>query len=128
MWATGMILVIIAFPEGTRSRDGRIRPFKKGIFRVALEAGVPIVPVAVEGSGKVLPADGFQPRPGRIRARIGEPIDTRAYSVESRDRLIRDVRDAIIDLHLEIGGAGGDRNDPIAAAAVTSAGPTGDLT
>lgn len=132
MWATGMIFVdrersaraiaslkragrkirsgasIIAFPEGTRSRDGRIRPFKKGVFRVALEAGVPIVPVALEGSRHILPAGGFQPRPGRIRVRIGEPIDTSAYSVESRDRLVRDVRDAVIELHERIGGAGGD--------------------
>jgi 1-acyl-sn-glycerol-3-phosphate acyltransferase len=138
MWATGMIFVdrsqsakairsiqrageriragasIIAFPEGTRSRDRRIHPFKKGIFRVALEAGVPIVPVALEGGADVLPADGFRPRPGVIRVAIGEPIDVTRYSVENRDRLIRDVRSALIDLHLAIGGAGGDKEDAVA--------------
>ncbi len=95
---------ILAFPEGTRSRDGRILPFKKGIFVLALEAQVPIVPIAIEGSGKVLPADGFRVRPGEVRVKMGAPIHTASRTAEDRDELMREVRDALISLHREIGG------------------------
>jgi len=98
---------IIAYPEGTRSRDGRILPFKKGVFVLALEAGVPIVPLAIEGSGAVLPTDTFRLRPGRVRLKVGTPIPTAGRSTEERDALVREVRDAMIRLHLEIGGKGG---------------------
>jgi len=138
MWATGMIFVdrsnreravrslalagerirgganILAYPEGTRSRDGRILPFKKGPFVVALRAGVPIIPVAIEGAGRVLPADGFGVRPGTIRVKFGEPIPTAGLTDDQRDQLMRQVRDAIIDLTASIGGPGGDKATTIA--------------
>ena len=122
MWATGMIFVdrsnreqaikslaaagkliragasILAFPEGTRSRDGRVSPFKKGPFVVALQAQVPIVPVAIEGSGAVLPRGGWRARPGRIRVKFGVPIPTAGLSEADRDQLMHRVREAIIDL------------------------------
>lgn len=104
---------IIAYPEGTRSRDGRILPFKKGAFVLALEAGVPIIPVAIDGSGKVLPTDTFKVRPGTIRLKVGQPIPTAGRSPEQRDSLVHEVRDALIRLHREIGGAGGDESDAI---------------
>jgi 1-acyl-sn-glycerol-3-phosphate acyltransferase len=107
---------IIAYPEGTRSRDGRILPFKKGVFVLALEAGVPIVPVAIEGSGKVLPSDSFALRPGEVRLKVGRPIPTEGRSAEEREQLVREVRHALIALHQEIGGAGGDLDDAIAPA------------
>lgn len=140
MWATGMIFVdrrkhdeavrsldracvriregasILAYPEGTRSRNGRILPFKKGPFVVAMRAGVPIVPVAIEGTARVLPCDGFRLRGGTIRVRIGTPIPTAGLADSDRDRLVRQVRDALIDLHVQIGGNGGDREDAVAAA------------
>ncbi|HLL56185.1 MAG TPA: lysophospholipid acyltransferase family protein [Myxococcaceae bacterium] len=109
---------IIAYPEGTRSRDGRILPFKKGVFVLALEAGVPIVPVAIEGSGKVLPSDGFRLRPGDVRLKVGRPIPTAGRTPEQRDELMREVRHALIGLHLEIGGPGGDLDDAIAPAGI----------
>lgn len=63
------------FPEGTRSRDGRVGPFKPGAFEVALQAGVQVLPVALEGTGRVLPAEGFfRVRPGPIRVRFGAPL------------------------------------------------------
>lgn len=108
---------ILAYPEGTRSPDGSILPFKKGPFVLALEAKVPIIPVAIEGSGAVLPRDGFRIRPGVIRMKVGDPIQTADLKPEDRDDLLRRTRDAIIQLHREIGGKGGD-DDAIAAAGV----------
>ncbi len=107
---------IIAFPEGTRSRDGSILPFKKGIFHVAIAAQVPIVPVVAESTGKVLPRDGFRIRPGVVRFKIGEPIATAGLTEKDRDALMKRVRDAMIDLHVSIGGKGGDKSSAIAAA------------
>jgi 1-acyl-sn-glycerol-3-phosphate acyltransferase len=67
---------VVSFPEGTRSRDDRVRPFKTATFAAAIEAGVPVVPIAIAGAGRVLPPEGWHPRPGRIRVLIGEPIST----------------------------------------------------
>jgi 1-acyl-sn-glycerol-3-phosphate acyltransferase len=141
MWLTGMIFVdrsnrtkalrslalagarirgganILAYPEGTRSRDGAILPFKKGPFVLALEAGVPIIPVAIEGSGRVLPSDGFRIRAGEVRLKIGMPIETAGRSPQQRDDLLREVRDAIISLSRDLGGPGGDA-EAIAAVGV----------
>jgi len=66
------------FPEGTRSRSGALAPFKAGLLQAAIDAGVPVVPVAIDGCGKVLPVQGmFRARPGTIRVRLGAPIPTR---------------------------------------------------
>jgi 1-acyl-sn-glycerol-3-phosphate acyltransferase len=89
---------LCAFPEGTRSRDGSVGPFKGGVLQVAIAAGVPVVPVAITGSGSVLPAAGFQVRPGTIRVRFGTPIATSGLAVEDRNALARQARDAVIDL------------------------------
>ena len=89
---------LCAFPEGTRSRDGSVGPFKGGVLQVAIAAGVPVVPVAISGSGSVLPAAGFQVRPGTIRVRFGMPIATTGSTVEDRNALARQARDAVIDL------------------------------
>lgn len=67
---------VVSFPEGTRSRDLAVHPFKTATFAAAIEAGVPVVPVAIEGSGRALPPEGWHPRPGRIRVLFGEPIPT----------------------------------------------------
>jgi 1-acyl-sn-glycerol-3-phosphate acyltransferase len=139
MWATGMIFVdrsnrtkavkslaaagqrirdganILAYPEGTRSTDGRILPFKKGPFVVALQAGVPIIPVAIDGSGRLLPRGGFRLRKGVVRVKFGQPIPTAGLGDDDRDALMHRVRDALIDLHTAIGGAGGDKQAAIAA-------------
>jgi 1-acyl-sn-glycerol-3-phosphate acyltransferase len=106
---------ILAFPEGTRSRDGKILPFKKGVFVVALEAGVPIVPVAIHGSGAVLPTGGFRVKGGPVRLKVGKPIETQGRGTDARDALLIEVREAIIELHRSLGGAGSDA-EPIAEA------------
>lgn len=90
---------LCAFPEGTRSRDGSIRPFKGGAFQVALQAGVPVVPIAIDGSGAVLPASGFRVRPGTITLRIGEPIATAGLHAGDRHTLAQRAHDAVAAMH-----------------------------
>jgi 1-acyl-sn-glycerol-3-phosphate acyltransferase len=68
---------LCVFPEGTRSRNGRMAPFKGGAFQAAIDAGVEVLPVAIEGAGAVLSPEGlFRVRPGRIVVRIGQPLPT----------------------------------------------------
>ena len=67
---------VCLFPEGTRTRDGRMGEFKAGPFEAARMAGVPVLPVALDGAGAVLPPGGlFAVRPGNIRVRFGSPIE-----------------------------------------------------
>ncbi len=76
------------FPEGTRSRTGALLPFKAGLLQAAIDAGVQVVPVAVDGCGKVLPVDGlFRVRPGIIRVRIGDPIAVTVPDAPDRQQL-----------------------------------------
>jgi 1-acyl-sn-glycerol-3-phosphate acyltransferase len=89
---------LIAFPEGTRSKDGVIGAFKGGAFQLAIEAGVPVVPVHIEGSGKVLPPSGFAVRPGTIRLRFGSPIETQGLQDKDRVALTQRAREAVVAL------------------------------
>lgn len=86
---------LCVFPEGTRSRDGEVLPFKSGAFQVALDSGADVVPVAIEGSGRVLQLQGlFTVRPGTITVTIGEPLrtaeiaDRQALAVQARDSVV----------------------------------------
>lgn len=105
---------IAMFPEGTRSDDGRVLPFKKGPFSLAMGAAVPIVPVTIEGSGQLMPKNSWSITPGPIHVRIGAPIDPRPYA-DRREALIATVRNVIIDQSLALGGLGGDPSTPVAA-------------
>ena len=86
---------VIFFPEGTRSPDGRMRAFKKGGFMMALDMGLPILPVSISGSRHVLPARQLRLLPGVVRIRAHPPIDPKNYGLEGRERLMADVRAAI---------------------------------
>ncbi len=109
---------IIAYPEGTRSSDGKILPFKKGPFVLALTAGVPIIPVGIEGTWKVSPKEAlWRLRPADVRMKIGQPIITKGRSPTERDQLLHEVRAAVIALNVELGGQGGVDSD-IAAVGV----------
>jgi 1-acyl-sn-glycerol-3-phosphate acyltransferase len=80
------------FAEGTRSRDGSLRPFKAGPFKLAIEAGVPIFPVAISGAGRAMPADTLRLRPAVIRVRILPPIPTTGLVTADVDALREQVR------------------------------------
>lgn len=89
---------VVIFPEGTRTRDGRLCPFKKGGFHLAIDSGVAIVPVAIRGSRAVMPRGGALIRAGTVSVEVGEPIPTAGLTVADRDALIRRVRGEIAQM------------------------------
>jgi 1-acyl-sn-glycerol-3-phosphate acyltransferase len=92
------------FAEGSRSRDGTLRPFRAGPFKLAIDAGVPVVPVAITGAGEALPPDGIRIRPSDLRVRILPPIPTAGLSIADVDGLREQVRARIAEA-LGVGGA-----------------------
>jgi 1-acyl-sn-glycerol-3-phosphate acyltransferase len=88
---------LLIFPEGTRSMDFRLLPFKRGGFKLALQAGVPVVPLTINGSGRVNPAGSIRLYPGRISVTLHRPIMPPAgVSRAQAEALLRErVHDAI---------------------------------
>ncbi|MBS1767615.1 MAG: 1-acyl-sn-glycerol-3-phosphate acyltransferase [Acidobacteria bacterium] len=87
---------VVIFPEGTRTRTGELLPFKKGGFNLAMDAGVPIVPIAIQGGFRILPKGGRRVRPGLYEVRFGQPVDTVAFT--NRDALMAEVQGRIQSL------------------------------
>ncbi len=96
--------VVTVYPEGTRSVDGTILPFKKGPFMLAIEAQVPIVPIAVDGAQHALRKRTFRLHGHPIRVVVGRPIETHGLTVADRDDLLRRTRLAMLELHRLAGG------------------------
>ena len=89
--------VLGIYPEGTRSPDGRLYRGKTGVARMALEARVPVVPVAMIGTDKVQPIGRKVPRIGRVGIVIGEPLDFSRYDGMAEDRFVlRSITDEIM--------------------------------
>lgn len=84
-------LSFAVYPEGTRSPDGRLRPFKKGTFVMAIQAGVPVVPVSIVGAHKLMRKGGWTLRPGEVMIRFGPPVDASQYTMERRGELLSRV-------------------------------------
>jgi 1-acyl-sn-glycerol-3-phosphate acyltransferase len=87
---------IVIFPEGTRSRDGRLREFKKGAFVLAIATGIPIVPVCCVGTRRLMPRGSrLNVVPGDVEIFVEPPIPTTGLRYEDRDALAARVREAI---------------------------------
>ncbi|HTS71598.1 MAG TPA: lysophospholipid acyltransferase family protein [Terriglobia bacterium] len=85
----------LGYPEGTRSPDGRLQAFKKGVFVMAIKSGALVVPMSVSGASKIMPKGEPVIRPGRIRITFQQPIDAGNYTMERRGELIQRTHDAI---------------------------------
>lgn len=89
-------LSVVVFPEGTRGREGTLQRFKRGGFQLAQAAGVPVVPVGIRNSGRLLPRGSWHADPGVIRVRTGEPVDPSRHA--GPRALEKVVRQAIAEL------------------------------
>ena len=93
---------ILFFAEGTRSPDGKVHAFKKGGITLALQAQLPIIPMAVSGTRKFLPKGTLVIRPGgRVRIVLAAPVDTATRSVSDRDAVTAHVRQIVVENHIE---------------------------
>jgi 1-acyl-sn-glycerol-3-phosphate acyltransferase len=114
---------VVLFPEGTRSRDGKLGAFKKGGFHLAIDAGVPILPVALKGTRETMPRGSLLLRAGRVQAIVGTPIPTAGLSETDRHKLLEQVRGCIAEMLGETLGpvperalaAGGSSKSPVRA-------------
>jgi len=88
---------IMIFPEGTRSRDGNIRPFKKGGFIMAVDSGASVVPIVIHGTRPIMAKNSLRINPGDVTMEIGNPIETTGYIRETKDDLIKYVRSVICE-------------------------------
>jgi len=86
----------LIFPEGTRSRSGRIQEFRRGGFFLAIESGAPIVPITIDGSFELMPKGQWFVRPGRIRVDFHAPIPTAGLTPEDIPALSDRVKTAIV--------------------------------
>jgi 1-acyl-sn-glycerol-3-phosphate acyltransferase len=89
---------LMAFPEGTRSVDGRVKEFKKGVFYMAIEAGVPIVPVVINDTRLVMRKREKRIVPGDVYLEILPPVSSAGYTTENVEELIERVRGMIAAL------------------------------
>lgn len=88
-------LSFVIFAEGTRSRDGRLQPFKRGAFVMAIRAGVPVVPVSLAGTQKLLRKGDWKLYPGEVTVKFGLPLDASQYAMEVRQRLLEETYEAV---------------------------------
>jgi 1-acyl-sn-glycerol-3-phosphate acyltransferase len=88
---------VIIFPEGTRSRNQNVQPFKKGGFVLAVDSGVPIVPVILHGTWKIMPKNQFFIEPGHVVVEIKKPIESSDYTREIKDLLMGKIRTVIME-------------------------------
>ena len=88
---------VIVFPEGTRGYDYPLRPFKKGPFVLAIDAGAPIVPVLIHGAREVIRKGSMMVHPGRIDVHLLEPVSVEGFSYDDRDELAEQVRARIAE-------------------------------
>lgn len=101
-------LSLVLFPEGTRSSDGRLGRFKKGTFVLAIETGIDLVPVSLEGGARRHPRGALRIRPGRMWLRCGPAIPTSGLTAEDRAQLTERTRAAVAGMLEELRAEGGE--------------------
>jgi len=89
---------LVIFPEGTRSPDGKLLPFKTGGAVLAIKARVPAVPVAILGTERILPKGRFRVGRSDVEIRIGAPISTEGLTLRDKVALTRRLREAVREL------------------------------
>ncbi|MDI1352818.1 MAG: lysophospholipid acyltransferase family protein [bacterium] len=96
-------IIIWIAPEGTRSKDGQLAPFKKGAFITAIQAGATIIPIGIRGAFNILPARSFNINLHQeAEIHIGKPIDASQFTIENKDFLVKETFEAIkklVDQH-----------------------------
>ncbi|MDL1963368.1 MAG: 1-acyl-sn-glycerol-3-phosphate acyltransferase [Deltaproteobacteria bacterium] len=88
---------VLIYPEGTRSKDGNIGPFKNGGFVLAVESGASIVPVIIHGTWPIMSKDKILVKSGNVTIEIQKPIETKNYNRKTRDDLLKKVRNVICE-------------------------------
>lgn len=88
---------VVIFPEGTRSQNNNIQPFKKGGFFLAIDSGVHIVPIIIHGTWSIMPKKQFLVKPGNVVLEITSPIESSDYTRETRDDLMEKIRNVIME-------------------------------
>ncbi|MBU1194185.1 MAG: 1-acyl-sn-glycerol-3-phosphate acyltransferase [Proteobacteria bacterium] len=86
---------VLFFAEGTRTRDGKLLPFKKGAFRFAKEIDLPILPITIENSIDFLPSDSLDLIPGTIHITVHPPVDISDHDIDELDSIIKNTRNTI---------------------------------
>jgi 1-acyl-sn-glycerol-3-phosphate acyltransferase len=88
---------IVFFPEGTRSEDNDVLPFKKGAFRLAIELGLPLLPISLHNTGELVPNGTVDWKPGHVSMQIHQPIATNLLTLADLDDLKDQVRQQIVN-------------------------------
>lgn len=95
---------VLVFPEGTRSKNGKLHPFKAGALLLAIKSGVPVVPIGFNNASQILPKGKLLPRNGEIVLRIGTPIQTTNYTTKDKQKLAKvlyiQVKELLEEQHL----------------------------
>ena len=87
---------VLIFPEGTRSPDGHLQSFKKGLFLIALKSQAPILPITIQGTAKILQKGDWRTYPGQVRITIDPSIETAGIPTEKEEELSRRVRSTLM--------------------------------
>ncbi len=93
---------VTIFPEGTRSNDGSIKPFLNGGFILAIDSGVPVVPLVISGTHNIMPKKTKVIKPGKVILEIKNSIDTCDYTRKTKEVLSKKVREIICDAFYQI--------------------------
>ena len=112
---------VVVFPEGTRTRNGKLLSFKKGGFLLALKTGKNIVPVTINGSGQLLPSGDWRLRSGNVEVIVGKPIMTATYRAGGIRLLSDRVRQAIAAHLRPIGSFADDAGKPLVSPSISPA-------